>query len=432
MGIVYLYIYAALIALIIFYSTKKQKSFMYISVWWLYFISAIFCILCKTFQDDLVGRGFSHDQWYDLSDTTLWGYLLIIICSLIAFKPFENYKSELFIDKFGTVNRERKLALYIAYSFIALFVVYVLTSFSNIRSAFSVSDYGSLRTDLYDNTTHGVQAAMSNNTIGNLAYKIIWNFRLLVIFVGGILIKDKRKAKLGYAIIVADIFFVYVYASLNAARGGLVIFLLCVFLFLYPIIKNLPRRVKFTLGIAIIIIVMIVGSYLIEVTVSRTAGNTSGGNLVLKNFAFYLGHGPIIFSKITGSLKGFAFGKLVGGRLLNHFFGLPFDGITILENIGYPSILNNLFYTYLGPIYMDFGSLGCIIIYALWAWVMNKVMSEHRIRLSTIYLLSYYLFYFITGAFVIGVLEYASVITTFIVWMLFRLFENTFIYNKKY
>lgn len=428
MGLIYLYTYAIIIAIILLRAIKRKKSSTYILMWSCYFVSAVFCVLCKTFQDTLVGRGILHDEWYNLSDTTLRGYILIIICNLIAFKPFERYNSNQFIDKYGNRKGDNIILLTFSYLFIALFFVYLITSVGVIKSTFSITDFGALRNNLYGNELHQSTAVFSNNLIGNICYKICWLFRLLAVFVGLILLK-KGKRRLGFLVLLCDFMLVFINSNINAARGGLLVFLFCAFLFSIPILRKMPKKVKRFLLIAVSVIAIVVVGYIIEVTLSRTADNTSGGNMLLKNAFFYLGHGPIIFSKLTGSLKELGLGKVVFLRLVSHFFGINYNVSSVMSEIGYPSPLNNLFYTYLGPIYMDFGSLGCIAFFSVWAYFVNRLLKEQRIRLSTVYVFSYYMFFFVLGVFVVGSLEFASLVTNTCVAILLRLIENT-VYNR--
>lgn len=427
-GLVFLYIYTIIIAIILARAIKQKKSSTYIFMWTCYFVSAVFCVLCKTFQDTLVGHGRLHDEWYNLSDTTLYGYLLIILCNLISFKPFENYTSNKFIEKYGNRKGDNIILLSFSYLFVIFFMVYIFTSLNVIKSAFSVTDFGALRNKLYGNELHQSTAIISPNFIGETCFKICWTFRLLAVFVSFILLQ-KGKRRLGLLTLFCDFWLVFIYSNVNAARGGLLIFLFCSFLFSIPVLKKMPKKVKKILFILVCCLAIVVVSFVVEVTLSRTADNTSGGNMLLKNASFYLGHGPIIFSKLTGSLKEFGLGKVVFLRIASHFFGFTYDVSSVMSEIGYPAPLTNLFYTYLGPIYMDFGSIGCILFFSLWSFFVNRLMKERRIRLSTVYVFSYYMYFFVLGTFVVGALEFASLVTNTCVAILLRLIENT-VYNR--
>ena len=123
------------------------------------------------------------------------------------------------------------------------------------------------------------------------------------------------------------------------------------------------------------------------VTVSRVATDTGGGNLLLRNISFYLGHGPIEFSKITGSLQEFALGRTVIGRLLNHYLGIPYSWEAIQASIGYPNI-GPVFITYLGYIYTDFGIVSCVGFTWVWSNYMCKKLVKQGNRISTMYIFS--------------------------------------------
>jgi hypothetical protein len=171
-------------------------------------------------------------------------------------------------------------------------------------------------------------------------------------------------------------------------------------------------------------------SFFLAVTMSRLATDTGGGNLLLRNISFYLGHGPIEFSKITGSLQNFAYGKTIIGRLLNHYFGTAYSWESIQIEIGYPNI-GPVFNTYLGYIYTDFGIFSSLGFTALWSYFMCTLLKKRTLRISTVFLFLYYLSFYVTGNFAVGRLEYAGMITAHIISFMIRLIEDTLRIRKR-
>ena len=145
MGLFYLICYAVVTCLITIHAFKKKKSIIYRALWCEYAVSAIFCVLCKLYQGTLVGYGVLHNKWYDLSDTTWWGYALLIICNLIAFKPFQLFDHDNSLMAVGERRNAKKYMKYYAYIYIALVMIFVVISISNIRSILLNNDYGALR-----------------------------------------------------------------------------------------------------------------------------------------------------------------------------------------------------------------------------------------------------------------------------------------------
>ena len=430
MGLLYLYIYTIILLVILIKSIIDKKNSMYCFMWGLYALSGVFCIINKTFQDEIIGNGYSHNQWFDLSDSSLLAFFLIILCCYISFRPLQYYNADRFVNGFEYDQVNKMLLLILSVCYFVFFVTYLATSFSIVVQSFSITDYGSMRDTLYGNANHESTVVISASPIGNICFKICWALRYLIVYVCFILIRNRRKL-IGIIVLICNFFLVYIYSNLNAARGGLLIFLFCAFLFAFPILQKLSKRIKRILLIGAIVIAIVAINFVLGVTVSRTANNQSGNNLVLQNICFYLGHAPIIFSKLFGSLNDFAYGQFTIGRLLNHFFGFSYDIAAIKQQLGYPSVLNYLFSTYLFPIYADFGSIGCVLFFSLSSFLMKKVIKEPKIRLSTVFLFSYYVNFFITGNFVISSLEFASTITTVFIFLVFRLLENIIIQKSR-
>lgn len=79
------------------------------------------------------------------------------------------------------------------------------------------------------------------------------------------------------------------------------------------------------------------------------------------------------FSRITGSLTDFAYGRTTIGRLISYYFGTDYNWTSISNSIGYPN-MGPLFVTYLGYLYTDFGVPGCIVFTSLFAFAINQLL----------------------------------------------------------
>ena len=429
MGMLYLSIYAVVVLLVFAYSIVARRSFIYKALWFAFLVSAIFCIICKANQDVLVGHSTLHDTWYDLSDTTLRGYLLIVVCAYIAFIPIDRIGKNKSIGKLGKTNVEKFFLTIFCWFFLLAFLTYILTSFDVIKEALLNNDYLSVRESAYDNSDNeAVNILYSNLQVGTFCFKFCWLMKYFVAFLPFVLLKEKKHRFLASLTLLSDFALVYIYGNINAARGSVLIFAFFVFLIFalfYKYFAKKTRQIIIKSGIALGVFL---GAFFISVTISRTSDNTSGGNLVLKNICFYLGHGPIEFSKIVGSLSNFSYGQVVLGRLSNHYFGTPYDVDSILSSINYPNI-GPVFVSFLAWIYTDFGTFGCLAFFSIWSYVISRLVSRRHVKLSSIFVFCYYLSYFVTGIFTIGRLEYASLVTTSLVGVVIFCFESMF-YEK--
>lgn len=422
MGLNYLIGYATIICIITLRVWIKKENFIYCSLWTVNAVSGVFCVLCKVYQDTLVGHSAWHDRWYDLSDTTWWGYLFLIICCWIAYKPFKNFNKSNTLEKLGENRKTINCFVIFSYIFICLALLFILTSLNGVKSTLGINDFGALRSSLFSNGENEGSGAVASKFIANVALKLCIQFKYLSIFTAFTLIKEKKRTPLAVLLLFITFFVYYVNCAASAARGGMLIFLICSGLIGSMFFKYLSRANKVKIFIAAGILFGMVFVFFMVVTISRFANDGGGGNPILRNISFYLGHGPIEFSKVTGSLKEFAYGKTIIGRLVSHYFGTPYSWTDISDQIGFPQI-GAVFVTFLGYMYTDFGIIGCILFVTIWSRIMNDILRKRPNNISTFFFFSYYLHYYVTGVFTIGRLEYASLITTTIIYLIIRAIE---------
>lgn len=420
----YLIIYALVVCFITVRAYVKKENMIFRALWTMFAVSAVFCVICKVDQGTFVGHSASHDYWYDLSDTTWWGYALIIICNIVAFKPIKEFNKNDELYDFGSNIRMRRFFVEFCYIYILLSVFYLLTSISTVRGIFEISDYGSLRSSLFSNAENEGGATMANNFISNVAYKLCLRFRFISVFIAFAMIKERIKVPLA-CLLIGDTFFMYFLSCVaTAARGGLLIFVFIsgiIGLIFYPYMSKSNKRKVFIGGMVILGVVF---SFFMAVTISRLSTDTGGGNPLLRNIFFYLGHAPIEFSKITGSLNDFAWGRTIWGRLASHFLGTSYSWMAISNDVGFPNI-DALFVTYLGYMYTDFGPFGCLAFVSLWGVFTYDILKKRPNKISTIFFFLYYLSFYVTGNFTVGRAEFIAVVTTFILYFMIRFIERT-------
>lgn len=429
--LLYLILYAVLICSITIRAYMKKENLIYRALWTMFAVTAVFSVICKVDQGTFVGFGKAQTSWYDLSNTTWWGYALIILCNFIAFKPLKAFNRHDELLHFGKNARMQSFFVEFSYIYLMLSLFYIVSSIGIIKGIVGISDYGALRSSLFSNSENEGSVVMANNFISNVALKLCLRFKLLSIFVAFAMIKEKVKVPLA-CLLIADTFFLYyLNCAATAARGGLIVFVFItgvIGLIFYPYLSKANKRRVFIGGVAILGIVI---AFFLAVTISRLATDTSGDNLLLRNISFYLGHAPIEFSRITGSLTAFAWGKTILGRLASHYFGTTYSWPLIASQIGFPPI-GALFVTYLGYMYTDFGALGCIAFVGLWMLFMYDILRKRPNKISTIFFFLYYLSFYVLGTFTVGRLEFAAVINTFVLYFMIRLIERTPILRRMF
>lgn len=429
--IVYLWVYTILVVSTTITAFVKSGSFIFKMLWLLYSVIAVSCILCSIFQTQILGNSPSLDYWYDLSDTTLQGYLLLFACTFIALLPFSLLGQRDWLRGFG--NQKGVLSTFAVYAtlYILMVVIFVALSPSTVLNALNNTDYGSLRSELYSNAGNESTLVLTTNPIASICFRVCNIFKLASVAVAFTFYKENRHEFLGTVLLLSTFGLYYIYASANVARGGFLIYFVCAILVASLFWPYLGAVIKRRLFACLVIMAVLVGTFFMTVTISRFANDGGGGNPVLRNIMFYLGHGPIEFSRITGSLIGHSEGQLILGRLFSQWFGIPYSAYSIELSIGYPQI-GPLFITFLGFVFCDFGYLGSISIFTLWALLMRWILSNSKpSRFSTLFILFYYLSFFVTGAFTIGLLEIASVVTYHVIWLLLRIFEDAIFIKDK-
>lgn len=425
MKLSYLVIYAVVMCFMAVRTFIKKYNPIYRSLWTLYALSAVFCVICKVNQRTLVGSGIMQTLWYDLSDTTLKAYILLIICSIIAFEPLREFDHANQLAEFGRDKKMKNFFTVYSIIYLSFAVIFIFTSLGNILGAMSTSDYGELRSSLA-NGENEMSAELASNAIANMCYKLCFHFRYLSVFIAFGSLKEKTNKFLSALVLVVTFFIVYITNAVIAGRGSFMIFAFATFLIGLCFYKYLSKSARRKLVIGGVIAAVPVLGYFVTVSMSRVeaVGIGNAASLLYGNMAFYMGHGPIEFSKITGSLTDFAYGETIIGRMISHYFGTNYSWETIANQIGYPNI-GPVYNTYLGYLYTDFGSIGCILFTSVWSYFIYRVVKKRPKNISTFFLLTYYLHFYATGNFVIGRLEYVRVVTTIIIYLIIRLVERS-------
>lgn len=425
MKLTYLVFYAVIMCLIAVWTFRKKYNPIYRSLWALYAISAVFCVICKVNQRTLVGGGIMQTLWYDLSDTTLKAYILLIICTIIAFEPLREFDYANQLADFGQDRKMRNFFTVYSVIYLSFAVIFVFSSLGNILGAMHTSDYGALRVSLA-NGENEMSAELASNAIANICFKLCFQFKYLSVFIAFGSLKEKTNKLLSALVLVVTFFIVYISNAVMAGRGSFIIFAFATFLIGLCFYKYLSKSARRKVMIGGAVAAVFVLGYFFAVSMSRVeaVGIGNATSLLYGNLAFYIGHGPIEFSKITGSLTDFAYGKTIIGRMISHYFGTNYSWEAIANQIGYPNI-GAVYNTYLGYLYTDFGSIGCILFTSGWSYFIHQVVKRRPKNISTFFLFTYYLHFYATGSFVIGRLEYVRVVTTIIIYLLIRLIERS-------
>ena len=194
--LIYVIIYTILMIALSIRAFKKKKHIIYCMLWIANTVSAVFCILCKVFHNTLVGNGIMQAKWYDLSDTTLFGYLLIVLCCYIAFRPFEVFDKKEALMEFDHHKGKKSFFRIFTYTYIILALVFLLLSLKTVFSLLNLSDYGAIRLALYNNVDNESTFIMTDNFMANICYKLCLQFKYMNVFVSLMMLKERESTRL--------------------------------------------------------------------------------------------------------------------------------------------------------------------------------------------------------------------------------------------
>lgn len=425
MKLFYLIAYAVIMCTLAISAFRRKENKVYFFMMSSYAFSAVITAVCKVFQEVLLARNSAVAFWYDISDTTWWGYATLIVCTIIALRPLKYFDVNNHLKVFGEKREERNFFIIFAIIYIAIAFLFLITGIPEIIRVLSVSDYGTLRNSLYSGAENEAVGALSLNFFSDACLKLCLEFKILAVFVYSCMLKEKKNKLLAIILLGVSFLLYFIMCSAQAARGGMIQYLFCVFLIVVSFYQYMSPNTKRKVRVFAMILGGVVLAFFVAVTTSRLiADNNTRENAFLGNILFYLGHAPLEFSRITGALDKFAYGQTIWGRLVSHYFGIPYSWENIAAQIGYPNI-GALFVTYLGFFYTDFGVVGCILFTYLYSYAMIVLLKKRPNKISTLYFFSYYLSFYVKGIFVVGRLEYASLVTTTIIYFIMRIIERS-------
>lgn len=423
MGVSYLVVYVALTVLACALAFAGHRSAIYKLIWLEYAVISVCTLLCVLFQTELLGHGGLLDYWYFLDKTTLGGYLLLFACTWLALRPLAALGNGQELLSFGKTKQEKQVFLAFAIIYVVAAILFVALSMSSVKAALSTGDYGAVRSDLYSGSDNESTLVLTTNPVASVAFKFCNLLKYIGIVIAFGMLKEKLHPGLAVGLICAIFGIYYIYASANAARGGLMVFCFCAVVLASILFRYLAPEYKRRISIGACILGGVVFSIVAAITVSRFADDGGGGNAIVRNVMFYLGHAPLEFSTITGSVTNYAGGDVIVGRLFAHWFGEPYSWESVSLSIGFPQF-GPLFITYLGYLFADFGYIGCLLFVAVWAAFMSALLKTSPARLSTFLMLGYYVSFYVTGAFTLGRLEFASFVTFHLIWLFIRIWEE--------
>ena len=346
------------IIVFVFYQQHKKRfdtgSFLYL----IYVMGGIGA--CWYYAQDKVDLYYPNIQIAPL----LYLFLTINICLL----PLWNAK----FSSLHRINDNGMTEIYDGLSF-AFFVLSILPLVS-LLSHFSVQQLvGSNLSNMYEYS--GDKSALFFSGPSKLCFALIRRFEVLVIILLFYQL-SKRQTKYVYELCVPIMVFT-LFKLLSGSRGGLVgtgLLMVTLFLTLRQTFSEKIRKAVVKIGVAAGSLFVLA---LTAISVSRFSQHTNKEDTIDVWISQYMGEAIPRFSDDVWGIQTLLYGNQ-NFMFLRKLMGLPY-----IENYNsYKAMYGiklgtpvDVFYTFMGDIYLDFGTIGGIVFAIVFALIFSKFLK---------------------------------------------------------
>ncbi|MDK2811756.1 MAG: hypothetical protein PWR27_2465 [Petroclostridium sp.] len=363
-------------------------------------------LLIEYFVISLFSIIIIKDKLMNFPDITLLPFIILLISYFIAFSPFFSSKNNFNADKIDITYY--KVYNYMIYLYIIFSFITIMVYLPNVLDLIQSDNWAVSRQLYYDGLTTNVY----ENTIERISLNYVSYFRTFSILVYFIFLKYDYNPKLRTALLISIILTIFLASIQNVSRGMIFDFFL-LFTAMYMFFRSaLKKEIRKRLNIFMSTTAGIFLVYSMVVTISRFSNSGVLDSSSMNSLIEYFGQAPLVFNYgvfpiFTHTSGVYSFGKLFDLFLTN----LEFSQSSIGGKWG------SGFYTYVGPIYIDFGILGVIIHSLLICFVLTYLLSYKRFKISTIFLIFTIYEYLLRGALVIGRSYIISLVVNVLVYI---------------
>lgn len=389
-----------LIALIVYYHRRKRFDLFFL-IMLAYALTAIMGTI-----DYHLGV---FSQTYDLSVFRLSFLFMIILINLLPYRHVDTCNKDIYIS-------ENKGITYLLYFFIAAGIVSAYFTLPKAIMLQQMDDWGSLRQDIYAGDSDITLYDSQFERLAKNFYSYLQPFGSIMAFYQ--LTKPRINKTLTVTLFSVWIINAYASATLVASRG-MIMLLALKLLVLYIIFKNIipSNRKKFMFTSAIVVGVFFF-IYTMSVTEARF-GDESNESLLR-----YFGHSMYAFDDgIMRTMTDHAWGRYQFGWLYRLMGASSYFSWTALG-----CTHGTAFMTYVGDLYVDFGTIGTFIIACLMALLVNKFTDKPFYKLSDLVVIGFTASWFTEGIFVFAGDQSMLWFMVFVVYFIVKFLENK-IYN---
>lgn len=324
-------------------------------------------------------------------------FLFLFICFVISLYPLINQRYEINYVYYGNIKYLNIFSWFIIIISFFPFIELLYRLFSLVSSG-QFLYLGAIYKDVAEGKEESlVQLSLTSTRLATL----VKSFKVLsVILFFYYLQKEKINKILVFGLLISS-FTPSLFTLSIGGKTNLIYYLLYIvgmYLFLK---QSLAPKNKKMIKKIIVSIILIITLLTVVLSIGRYVIGTNDNNTDYKMFLFqYSAESMYNFNENVFHTNKYLDGYYTSLPL---FQDLGLTDITIAERRDYFSskvtFPVQLFYTFIGMFYADFGLLGCISILIILSFTFNKIKKGYQITLPRLVLLSTYLYMLIQGLF---------------------------------
>lgn len=356
----------AFLLVYVLYQTKK-RIFDTGSILYLIYVMSAFGS-CWYYSQDKVDTFYPNITLTPL----LFLFITINICLLPLWKL--DTKSIKGIDDSGIASILNILSI----SFIILSIPPLLSLIGHFSPSMLE---GSYLASMYEESED--KAALYFSGISKLCFAFIRRFENIVII---LFFYQLYKRKENYAIgLIAPIFMFFLFKLMSGSRGGLVGSML-LFICLYFLLRNLfSNRVRQVINMCGTLLGFIFIGMLAAISISRFSQQNTNSDITIDRWiSQYMGESSVRFTDTAWYTDKFMYGNQ-NFIFVRKVLGLPYISDYNSFMSYYEGTLHfpvNVFYTFMGDIYLDFGLFGSIMYAILFYFMFELLIKKKRLTLT--------------------------------------------------
>lgn len=389
----------------------------------LYFIAILIMLVysiikCNVITSFLIGyylliAGFSlyagSQGIIQIEQTTIWGYMLLIIAYLLFFRPWMNSKKIVNFNKtdYSKINNFKPFCY--VYIFASIVTIYVY--FTRISAYIKSGNWSMIRFQHYQGETERVYS----NIFEQYCILISLYLFLLAVLVGMLMLKKKRNSILAYAMLASAVISNIMQALYVAGRGSIFEELLLVIAIFLFVMKGIKKQKTFIMISLLVALAVVIVPIIMSISESRFSNDSEN------EFLRYFGESPVVFNNNVATIEWPAMGKMC----LSTFFDTGFSQVEIGGTWGVR------FFTFVGYIYIDWGFIGVFLLGGFFGcYFFNRLIRKKTYRISDLYLLFFYYQTLLKGGLVIGRSYLTTVVYTIIIYCFIRFVIEDSIFQR--